>query len=380
MTPRPERAGFSLERLARIDQHLQRRYVEPGKIAGALTLVFRRGELAWCSPLGLADRERGAPMREDTIFRIYSMTKPITSVALMALFEEGHFQLDDPVERWIPEWKDLRVYAAGNHPLFATRPAETRMTVRHLLTHTSGLTYGFMERTNVDRAYRKLGIGTFGKGPGGDLGEMVAGPRAGCRSSSRRGRPGTTRCRPTSAATSWSASPASASTQFLRERVFEPLGMEDTGFFVPAGEGRPLRRLLRPRTAQGAPAPRRPAHERLPARAALPRRGRRPRLDGARLPALLPHAPAAAASSTARASLGRKTIELMTREPPARRRATSRRPSIGMFSEVEQAGHGLRPRLLGPPRPGEGRRRVRGRATPGAARRARSSGSTRERS
>lgn len=235
MTTRPDRAGFAPERLARIDQHLLRRYIEPGKIAGALTAVWRRGELAWCSPLGLADRERAAPMREDTIFRIYSMTKPITSVALMSLYEEGHFQLEDPVERWIPSWKDLRVYVAGNHPLFMTKPCEQRMTVRHLLTHTAGLTYGFMERTNVDRAYRKLGIGTFGKAPGGDLAHMVEL----LSQLPLEFSPGT----------AWNYSVATdvcgylverisglRFDEFLRTRLFEPLGMKDTRFFVPEGD------------------------------------------------------------------------------------------------------------------------------------------------
>ena len=150
--------GLSAERLARLDAHLKRHYVDSGKIAGALTLVCRRGEIAYFSPIGLADRERGVPMAQDTIFRIYSMTKPITSVALMLLYEHGHFQLDDPVHRWIPAWRNLRVYAGGNHPHFMTEPCQRPMTVRDLLTHTSGLTYGFMERTNVDRAYRNRGI------------------------------------------------------------------------------------------------------------------------------------------------------------------------------------------------------------------------------
>ena len=145
--PRPEDVGLSSERLARIDSHLKRRYLDPGKIPGALTLVSRRGEVAWLSAQGRMDRERDKPMAEDTLFRIYSMTKPITSVALMMLWEEGHFQLDDPVDRFIPSWRDLRVYRMGRHPRFLTDPCERRMTVRDLLTHTSGLTYGFMDRT-----------------------------------------------------------------------------------------------------------------------------------------------------------------------------------------------------------------------------------------
>jgi len=118
---RPEEVGLSSERLARIERHLERRYLDQKKIAGALTLVARRGRVAHLAPVGMMDLERGRPMREDTIFRIYSMTKPITSVALMTLYEHGHFQLDDAVHKYIPAFRDLRVYDGGNHPLFATR-------------------------------------------------------------------------------------------------------------------------------------------------------------------------------------------------------------------------------------------------------------------
>lgn len=158
----PEEVGFSGERLARIERHLQTRYLQPGKIVGTLTLVARRGKVAYFSPLGLMDRERRKGMQEDTLFRIYSMTKPITSVALMMLYEQGYFQLHDEVHKFIPEWRNLQVYVSGNHPLFITRPCERPMTIKDLMTHTSGLTYAFMERTNVDAAYRKLGIGVIG--------------------------------------------------------------------------------------------------------------------------------------------------------------------------------------------------------------------------
>jgi CubicO group peptidase (beta-lactamase class C family) len=231
MSGRPEHAGFSRERLARIDEHLRGRYVEPGKVPGALTLVHRRGELAWCSPLGSMDLARGKPMREDTIFRIYSMTKPITSVALMTLFERAAFQLTDPVHRYIPEWRDLGVYAAGNHPQFIARPCERPMTIHDLFTHQSGLTYGFMERTNVDAAYRKLGIGGAGTKEGTlrDMVEKLA-----------------TLPLEFSPGTAWNYSVSTdvlghlievLSGQrldaFLKEQIFDPLGMVDTGFQVP---------------------------------------------------------------------------------------------------------------------------------------------------
>ncbi|MDJ0869169.1 MAG: serine hydrolase domain-containing protein [Myxococcota bacterium] len=232
MSVRPEDLGLSSERLARIDAHLKTRYVDPGKIAGALSLVFRRGEIAWLSPLGLADRERGRPMREDTLFRIYSMTKPVASVALMMLYEHGHFQLDDPVHRFIPAWRDLRVFRAGNHPQFLTDPCERPMRVRDLLTHMSGLTYGFMQQTNVDRAYRRLGIGTGGPSFDGSLAEMAQA----LSTLPLEFQPGT----------AWNYSVSTDIVghlvelisgepldEFLRRHVFEPLGMVDTGFHVP---------------------------------------------------------------------------------------------------------------------------------------------------
>ena len=137
----PEDVGLSAAQLARIDEHLRRRYLEPEKIAGCLTLVARGGKPAYLSAQGLMDRERGRPMQPDTIFRIYSMTKPITAVALMQLYEQGRFQLDDPVHKFIPEWRNLRVFQSGNHPHFLTRPTERPMTIRDLFTHQSGQPY-----------------------------------------------------------------------------------------------------------------------------------------------------------------------------------------------------------------------------------------------
>ncbi|MGH0037536.1 MAG: serine hydrolase domain-containing protein [Myxococcota bacterium] len=224
----PEELGLCGERLARIDAHLRQRYIEPGKIAGALTLVARRGRVAHLSPLGLCDIARDRPMRADTLFRIYSMTKPVTSVALMTLYERGHFRLDDPVRRFIPEWRGLRVYQAGSKPPFATTRPEREMTVRDLLTHTSGLTYGFMQRTNVDRAYRHARIGeregrnlaeTVGAlaeiplefSPGSAWNYSVATDICGYLVQVISGRP---------------------FDRYLREEIFEPLGMVDTDFHV----------------------------------------------------------------------------------------------------------------------------------------------------
>ena len=113
-------AGMSTDRLKRIDALLDERYIQSGRYTGALTLVSRKGEVAHCSTQGLMDAARGKPMRENTIFRIYSMSKPITSVALMMLYEDGAFQLDDPVHKFIPAWERLGVWVAGAWPNFVT--------------------------------------------------------------------------------------------------------------------------------------------------------------------------------------------------------------------------------------------------------------------
>jgi len=147
--------GFSEERLQRIDRFLQDKYVGPGRLPCAQFLLARDGEVVHQTILGQQDPERGVKLAEDTVYRIYSMTKPITSVALMQLVEEGLIALDDPVHRHIPEWKDLGVFSAGTGPYLTTPPARP-MQVVDLLRHTSGLTYGFQNRTNVDAAYRKL--------------------------------------------------------------------------------------------------------------------------------------------------------------------------------------------------------------------------------
>jgi len=147
--------GFSPERLQRIDRFLQEKYVGAGRLPHAQFLLARGGEVVHQTVLGLQDPERGVKLAEDSVYRIYSMTKPVTSVALMSLVEEGLIALDDPVARHIPEWRDLGVFSAGVGPYLAT-PPERPMQVVDLLRHTSGLTYGFQNRTNVDAAYRKL--------------------------------------------------------------------------------------------------------------------------------------------------------------------------------------------------------------------------------
>ncbi|ODT62794.1 MAG: serine hydrolase [Phenylobacterium sp. SCN 69-14] len=154
--------GFSPERLARLDQFITRKYLEPGRMPCAQVLIARHGEIVHEFVGGQRDLARGLACESDTLFRIYSMTKPITSIAFMMLVEEGLVALDDPVHRFIPEWKDLGVFAAGLPGAFQTRPVARPMQMVDLLRHTSGLTYGFQNRTNVDAAYRKLGVGEIG--------------------------------------------------------------------------------------------------------------------------------------------------------------------------------------------------------------------------
>lgn len=159
------------QQLARIGEHLESSYVNPGKIPGCLTMVLRQDQLAYTHVAGHRDIERDLPMTLDTVFRIYSMTKPITSIAMMQLWERGLFTLDDPVERFIPEWKGLRVRTGGSWPLFETQAVRRPMRIRDLLRHTSGLTYDFMQSTNVDYAYRKLQVAN--PRPGYTLADMI---------------------------------------------------------------------------------------------------------------------------------------------------------------------------------------------------------------
>jgi len=167
----PGMAGMDADRLARIEAHLHNRYLEPQKISGCVMAVYRRNQLAYVQAAGLRDRERDLPMTTDTLFRIYSMTKPVTSVALMTLWERGLFSLDDPVHRFIPEFANLRVRSGGAWPRFLTEAPARPMRIRDLLLHTSGLTYDFMYATNIDAAYRELDVGR--PAPGYTLQAMI---------------------------------------------------------------------------------------------------------------------------------------------------------------------------------------------------------------
>ena len=154
----PESLGLDSLVLENIKEYLNDTYVKDGKYVGTMTLVSRKGEVAYLDSLGFMDRENEKPMQENSIFRIYSMSKAITSIAIMQLYEKSKFRLDDPVHWYIPSWKNLRVYQSGVYPNFLTSRPERHMTIRDLLTHMSGLTYDFMYKSNVDAAYRKTKV------------------------------------------------------------------------------------------------------------------------------------------------------------------------------------------------------------------------------
>jgi CubicO group peptidase (beta-lactamase class C family) len=168
-TSSPAACGLDPSRLARIDTWM-RRYVDDGRYPFAATLIARRGRLAWTGHYGLSDVAAGTPYTPETLVRIYSMTKPVTSVALMMLYEQGLIHLDDPVSTFIPEFADMRVLAPGAGRLDQTEPLKQPWTVHHLLTHTSGLTYGF-NNDALSETYAKNRL-DFGQRAGG-LAETV---------------------------------------------------------------------------------------------------------------------------------------------------------------------------------------------------------------
>ena len=153
-------AGFDSQRLASVSA-LVDRYVAEGKLAGAQVQVAHRGEVALRHTVGRADVASDRPLGDDAIYRIYSMTKPITSIALMQLYEQGRVLLEDPVSAYIPEFAEMQVFTGGTPTAPKVRPAQTAMTVKDVLTHASGLTYGFFFQNNLDAMYREDGLGDF---------------------------------------------------------------------------------------------------------------------------------------------------------------------------------------------------------------------------
>jgi CubicO group peptidase (beta-lactamase class C family) len=229
---RPEEVGLSSARLARVGSW-GRSWVESGRLPCVLTMVARRGRIVHLETAGLADVARDRKVEADTIFRIYSMTKPLTTAAILALYEEGRFQLDDPITRFLPCFKNMRVFAGGSRGKIETVPAVRDITFHDLLTHTSGLTYGFMEATHVDALYREHGVDFQTSAL--SLGEVVEKAAA-----------LPLLCQPGS---EWNYSIATdvlghlievisgqSFDRFLHERVIGPLGMVDTGFHVPAAK------------------------------------------------------------------------------------------------------------------------------------------------
>ena len=227
---RPEDIGLSSARLAKIDGWIDR-LIEDRKLAGVSVHILRRGEIVYDAAAGYADVARGTPMRRDTILRIYSMTKPLISTAILMLYEDGYFQLDDPISRFLPYFKHSRVFTGGSRLKYESEPAQREITFRDLLTHTSGLTYGFMDAHAVDAMYRDHGIDfqTSDRTLAEVVEQLAALPLL--------AHPGT----------EWNYSVATdvlghliatisgqSLPEFMQQRVLGPLGMADTGFHVPA--------------------------------------------------------------------------------------------------------------------------------------------------
>jgi CubicO group peptidase (beta-lactamase class C family) len=223
-----KRAGFDPARLARIDAAMQR-YIDAKDIPGAVTLVARRGQIAHVTVQGTKAFDSADPMTRDTIFRIYSMSKPITSVATPMLYEEGKLRLTDPVSKWIPELAQPRVLRDANGPLDATDPSPSEITVRDLLTHCSGLVYSFTTGGALAKAYEEAGVSGSSSPltPGEWAKRLGALPLAHA--------PGT----------KWNYSVSTdvlgllvervsgmPFADFLQARIFGPLGMKDTAFTV----------------------------------------------------------------------------------------------------------------------------------------------------
>jgi CubicO group peptidase (beta-lactamase class C family) len=224
---KPETVGLDSNILKNIGAYLDETYVKDGRYVGTLTLVARKGEIAYLDSLGYMDREKERPMQEDAIFRIYSMTKSVTSIAIMQLLEKSKFRLDDPVHWYIPQFKNMGVFQAGVFPNFVTSKPKRPMTIKDLLTHMSGLTYNFMYRTNVDAAHRSSDlmraenledfVDTLSKiplefSPGDKWNYSVSTDVLGYLVEKLSGQ---------------------KLDEYFQEHIFEPLGMIDTGFSCP---------------------------------------------------------------------------------------------------------------------------------------------------
>ena len=221
-----EAVGFSSERLGRVNKMMQG-YIDKGKLASGLTMLARRGETFHFEPYGALDLESGAPVERDTLFRIYSMTKPITSAAVMMLYEEGRFSLDDPVGKFIPELASMKVYDGMGETGMRLVDQRQPISIRHLLTHTSGLSYGFHQDSPVEAMYREANI----TDPDSSLPEMaeklgrlplVTQPGAKWRYSNATDVLG------------YLVEVVSGAPfdRYLQDNILDPLGMGDTSFYV----------------------------------------------------------------------------------------------------------------------------------------------------
>jgi CubicO group peptidase (beta-lactamase class C family) len=231
----PEDVGMSTSRLGRIAPVMQG-WIDDGKIPCALTMIAREGRLVHFEKFGTQDVATAKPVRFDTIFRIYSMTKPITSIAVMMLYEEGHFQLGTPVSKLIPAFKDMQVYTEGGEAIV---DAEREMTIKHLLTHTSGLIYGGDWDHPINARYKKANF------YGGDLANMAQE----LGNIPLLHHPGT----------AWNYGMSTdvlgylvevvsgmPFEEFLKTRIFNPLGMNDTAFSVPDEKAHRYATLYKP--------------------------------------------------------------------------------------------------------------------------------------
>jgi CubicO group peptidase (beta-lactamase class C family) len=242
------RAAVDRARLERITSHFAR-YVDDGRLPGWHIVVTRDGETVYDQVYGQRDLEAAAPVEPDTLWRIYSMTKPVTSVAAMSLFEEGAFELKDPISRWLPAFADTRVFTGGSDLKPVTEPQTEPIRVWHLLTHTAGLTYGFHHAHPVDAIYRARGY-EWSTPPGKDL-AACCDDWAGMPLLFQPG-------------DEWNYSVATdvlgrvleviagkPLDAVLRERVLDPLGMTETGFSAPAADHDRLAALYIPDPATG---------------------------------------------------------------------------------------------------------------------------------
>jgi CubicO group peptidase (beta-lactamase class C family) len=239
----PAEVGLDAARLDRIDQHFAR-YVDDGRLPGWLISVSRHGKLAHVSAYGARDVEASQPVESDTLWRIYSMSKPITSVAAMLLWEEGGFELTDPVSSYIPAFKNVRVFTGGSDLKQATVPATEPIRIWHLLTHTAGLTYGFHRSHPVDAIYRARGFEW-----GGPRGMDLAGCCDEWASMPLLFQPGA----------EWNYSVATdvlgrvvevvsgqSLDEFFARRILSPLGMTDTAFYAHPDQASRLGALYTP--------------------------------------------------------------------------------------------------------------------------------------